>query len=125
MEVVNREIKEIYLSNLEWTKIYDNMGGVMGNTVFKDSISYEEYQKLFKSNYFVLCNKDYITNLQQCYCNRTDCSGRIKDSKKYDSLQQRIDKAIEYINENYPTSTINYQEDKYKLLNILKGSDKE
>ena len=45
---------------------------------------------------------DYITNLQEenkrlkeYYCNRTDCSGRIKDSKKYYSLQERIDKAIE------------------------------
>ena len=39
-------------------------------------------------------------------------------------LQQRIDKSIEYIEEHYPTSTINYQDDKYKLLNILKGSEK-
>lgn len=26
--------------------------------------------------------------LENCYCNRTDCAGRIKDSKKYDSLVQ-------------------------------------
>ncbi len=26
--------------------------------------------------------------LKNCYCNRTDCAGRIKDSKKYDSLVQ-------------------------------------
>lgn len=26
--------------------------------------------------------------LENCYCNRTDCSGRIKDSRKYDSLVQ-------------------------------------
>ena len=26
--------------------------------------------------------------LKECYCNRTDCSSRIKDSKKYDSLVQ-------------------------------------
>ena len=38
--------------------------------------------------------------LKKQYCERTDCSGRIKDSKKYDSLQQRIDKAIEYIENN-------------------------
>lgn len=25
---------------------------------------------------------------EKCYCNRTDCSSRIKDSKKYDSLVQ-------------------------------------
>lgn len=62
---MENEIKEIYLSNLEWTKTHDNMGGVMGNTVFKDNMSYEEYQKLLKSGYFVLCDKDYITNLQE------------------------------------------------------------
>lgn len=26
--------------------------------------------------------------IENCYCNRTDCSGRIKDSRKYDSLVQ-------------------------------------
>ena len=39
-------------------------------------------------------------------------------------LQERIDKAIEYIKEHYPTSTINDQDDKHKLLKILRG-DKE
>lgn len=41
------------------------------------------------------------------YCNRTDCIGRIKDSRKYDSVYQekedyksRIDKASEYIKDS-------------------------
>lgn len=29
--------------------------------------------------------------LENCYCNRTDCSGRIKDSKVYDSLFQKVE----------------------------------
>lgn len=29
--------------------------------------------------------------LENCYCNRTDCAGRIKDSKKYDSLVQKVE----------------------------------
>lgn len=29
--------------------------------------------------------------LDNCYCNRTDCSGRIKDSKVYDSLVQKVE----------------------------------
>lgn len=37
----------------------------MGNVIFKDNISYEEYNKLFKSVYFVFCDKDYMTNLQE------------------------------------------------------------
>lgn len=67
------------------------------------------------------------------YCNRTDCVGRIKDSRKYNSIYQekedyksRCEKASEYIKEHYPTSTINDQDDKYNLLNILQnGSDSQ
>ena len=33
-------------------------------------------------------NKQLKKQLEECYCNRTDCSGRIKNSKKYDSLIQ-------------------------------------
>lgn len=33
--------------------------------------------------------------LENCYCNRTDCSGRIKDSKVYDSLEQKYDKQVD------------------------------
>ena len=45
-------------------------------------------------------DKEEHRRLEQCYCNRTDCSARIKDSKKYDSLQQRIDKVREYVKDN-------------------------
>ena len=37
-------------------------------------------------------NKKLNKQLENCYCNRTDCSSRIKDSKKYDSLVQRVEK---------------------------------
>lgn len=33
-------------------------------------------------------NQELKKQLEKCYCNRTDCGGRIKDSKKYDSLVQ-------------------------------------
>ncbi len=33
-------------------------------------------------------NQKLKKQLENCYCNRTDCSSRIKDSKKYDSLVQ-------------------------------------
>ena len=36
-------------------------------------------------------NQELKKQLESCYCNRTDCSARIKDSKKYDSLVQRIE----------------------------------
>lgn len=78
------EIKEIYLSNLEWTKTHDNMGGVMGNLIFKDNFAYEDFQKLLKSGYFILCDKDYITNLEE-------------EKDKYKNV---IDKIKEYTKEN-------------------------
>ena len=34
--------------------------------------------------------KELKEELEKCYCNRTDCSGRIKGSKTYDSLEQKI-----------------------------------
>ena len=50
----------------------------------------------------------HIEQLEQCYCNRTDCIGRIKDSRKYDSVYQekedyksRCEKAVEYIMVDY------------------------
>lgn len=55
----------------------------------------DEYVELKKENEI----------LKECYCNRTDCSGRLKDSKKYNSVYQekedyksRFEKTIEYIN---------------------------
>ena len=36
-------------------------------------------------------NQELKKQLENCYCNRTDCSSRIKDSKKYDSLVQKVE----------------------------------
>ena len=36
-------------------------------------------------------NKQLKKQLENCNCNRTDCSSRIKDSKKYDSLVQKVE----------------------------------
>ncbi len=36
-------------------------------------------------------NKKLKDQLENCYCNRTDCIGRIKDSKVYDSLKQKTE----------------------------------
>lgn len=32
---------------------------------------------------------------EHCFCNRTDCSGRIKDSRKFDSVVQKYEKLEE------------------------------
>lgn len=52
-------------------------------------------------------NKKLNKQLENCYCNRTNCSARIKDSKKYDSLVQRIENQqkefIEYLESKIDT----------------------
>lgn len=54
----------------------------------------EENQKLklqLSGTTFCFDEEEYRVlkkQLENCYCNRTDCAGRIKDSKKYDSLVQ-------------------------------------
>lgn len=55
-----------------------------------------------ENNYLAIENqqlKDKIKQLEKCYCNRSDCSGRIKDSRKYDSVVQQLDKYKEVIEE--------------------------
>ena len=48
-------------------------------------------------------NEELKKQLEHCYCNRTDCSSRIKDSKQYDSLVQKV--------ENQQQKFINYLEE--------------
>ena len=50
-----------------------------------------------------------LSNMMDCYCERTDCSGRIKDSKVYDSLVQKV--------EIQQQEFIKYLEDEIKLYN--------
>ena len=46
-------------------------------------------------------NQELKKQLENCYCNRTDCSSRIRNSKQYDSLVQKTEKQqkkfIEYL----------------------------
>lgn len=53
-------------------------------------------------------NQELKNQLENCYCNRTDCSSRIKDSKKYDSLVQKVEKQQKEF--------IKYLEDEIKIL---------
>lgn len=97
--------KKVYLSNLEWVKTHDNMGGVKAEIVFKDTMTYDEYKELLDKTYYVL----------------TDTN-----------LENNIDKAIEYnqeIVDNYlEEDNCEYCDGRYnvakKNLNILKGDIK-
>ena len=62
---------------------------------------YSDYEEdfIFKESKYTLAdlhklqqeNQELKKQLENCYCNRTDCSSRIKDSKKYDSLVQKVE----------------------------------
>ncbi len=74
-----------------------------------DKITEEEFEKTYRvvkcncgetycKGYRCLDSDDLLKEnqklkkqLENCYCNRTDCMGRIKDSKVYDSLEQKIE----------------------------------
>lgn len=47
----------------------------------------------FEIQYWELLKEN--KQLKECYCNRTDCSGRIKNSRKYDSLYQKYNKQLD------------------------------
>lgn len=71
-------------------------------TLMAIRIQAETIELLDKENEDLLKeNKKIKEQLENCYCNRTDCSSRIKDSKKYDSLVQKVEKQqkkfIEYL----------------------------
>ena len=48
----------------------------------------------FEENYIQALeeNQELKKQLENCYCNRTDCSSRIRNSKQYDSLVQKTEK---------------------------------
>ncbi len=64
-----------------------------------DDCSREEYEDMANANVRLNVenydlkeeNQALKKHLENCYCNRTDCSGRIKDSKVYDSLVQKVE----------------------------------
>ncbi len=54
------------------------------------SIGFMNYDELL--SYLENENQELKKQLENCYCNRADCSSRIKNSKKYDSLVQKVEK---------------------------------
>ena len=130
-----------YITNLQiieqqYSTILSENAELQGKVIkLKDELEKQrrEYQETYKDVRIELKEKkETITNLQEenerlketnVYCNRTDCSGRIKDSRKYDSVYQekedyksKNEKAVEYNKKNIKSQTLN---------NILQGVDKE
>lgn len=67
--------------------------------------------------------KDEIEHLEW-YCTFKDTINPFQMYAENERLHSIIKEVREYIEENYPTSTINYQDDKYKLLEILDKENK-
>lgn len=73
--------KQVYLSNLEWIKTHDNMGGVKAEIVFKDNMTYDEYKELHDKTYYVLTDTNLENNIDKAlkklnkYRNRKDHYG--------------------------------------------------
>ena len=74
----NIELKEKYLN-----AIADYETTMSEKNELKKQL--EEKEKLIEQ-----CDLS-VSNMMDCYCERTDCSGRIKDSKVYDSLVQKVE----------------------------------
>lgn len=166
---MNEEIKEIlrFLSHSDWYKEADQLENYITNlqqlyeNALKVNQNENKYRTELESKYVLLQQTlhnitingveeentavlDLINEnkkLKECYCNRTDCTGRIKDSKKYDSVYQekedyksRCEKANEWIHKHQQTMenmrkekfyTLNLGVDDLKELNnILNGSEK-
>lgn len=134
---MTKEIKEIYISSTDWVHTHDNMGGVKADIVFKENMSEEEYKKMAYTN-LIICNKDYIINLQEENKKlrmrndmlRKDIDSFIADNKV--DYKSRCEKAIEYIKDNINTYTNgkDYKFDEFNilaspkyLLTILRGSE--
>lgn len=87
-------IKESYETDAE-AKFYDYLGKYNS----KKLLTANDYVELNKNNEILMSynqtllkeNQGLKKQLENCYCNRTDCSGRIKDSKVYDSLVQKVE----------------------------------
>ena len=76
--------------NEEINKIIDSLDGCIGMfdymiTPIESNLLVSYIRELQKEN------KELKKQLENCYCNRTDCAGRIKDSKQHDSLVQKVE----------------------------------
>lgn len=60
-----------------------NLISVVQQLPKEDIETIQGYVEMFEEE-----NEQLKKQLKECYCNRTDCSSRIKDSKVYDSLVQ-------------------------------------
>lgn len=85
-----RKVAELTDENQELKKQLNKK--MISEMKLKDKLEEQrkEYQETYKDVREEI--KEYKRKLENCYCNRADCSSRIKNSKKYDSLVQKVEK---------------------------------
>lgn len=89
-----------------------NLISVVQQLPKEDIETIQGYVEMFEEE-----NEQLKKQLKECYCNRTDCSSRIKDSKKYDSLVQKVEtQQKEFI--KYLESKINKLKEQIKNYDI-------
>lgn len=121
-EKVISNIKKAIKEHLDNNYAYDMLVNFELDVIDWNSL-FEYIDKLQKEN------AELKKQLENCYCNRTDCSGRIKDSKVYDSLVQKVEtqqkEFIKFLEDNYKeTQDIWYIKILQKYKSII-GDDKE
>lgn len=88
--------------NIEQAK--ERLKSIVDFYKLNDENNYDYSDEVLISMRLVL---EEIERLNKCYCERTDCSGRIKNSKKYESMQEEIERLNNII------SSLNH---KFKIL---------
>lgn len=78
----------------------------------------EELSKTHNESIKIQTENDKLKiQFEKCYCNRTDCSSRIKDSKKYDSLVQAQEaQQKEFI--NYLENMMSNEKDIFSVIRV-------
>ena len=94
--------KKVYLSDPEWTKTHDNLGGVKADIVFDNPMEYEEYDKEFNDmengRYYYLTDKDYksiVDKLKEIVKNKKSID--VEASMEYLLLDDKDLDEFEYI----------------------------
>lgn len=89
-EQLEQEVKDYYIQNVNLRAdiMIEKMS--IPDKRIKDVSFYELYNM---PTYYELTkeNQKLKQQFENCYCNRTDCGARIKDSKVYYSLVQKVD----------------------------------
>lgn len=79
---INPDLSNWYICDIQYIKGY----------LYALSLREQELKKQLEEKEILIKQYDLsVSNMMDCYCERTDCVGRIKDSKVYDSLVQKVE----------------------------------